>query len=311
MEEKIKVLIDTDLGDDIDDALALAWALETPALDVVGVTTPFGNTNERARIGKKLLSMAGRADIPVYAGVCDTIVKPVKPWSCCQRTPDIDAPEFAPVNDAEGNNGEAAIDFIVDCAKKYGKELTIVAIGPLGNIARAFQKDAAAMNGTKGIVIMGGCFYGHFAEWNILCDAEAAKIVFEQAENLTCVGVDVTGKTKLTKAQTDRILAYETDVPWKKYLIELVGMWVAQSRDGLPCLHDPLALSYLTNPEFLFMDQAIVEVETEGHFSRGMTFNVDEMLHYEPLHHNGKKTTIARDIRAKAFVEYFINKVFG
>ncbi len=170
--KKIKILLDTDVGDDIDDALAIALGLSSAEVEFVGITTVFKNTNDRARIAKKLV-MDNSYNIPIYAGHCGGISIPTDPYSgypsgivrddgkqhLCQFTDDLRSEIYTPENDAEGFNGNAAFDFIIDSCYKYGKELTALAIGPFTNIAKVIEKDPNAFNHAQRVVIMGGKYY--------------------------------------------------------------------------------------------------------------------------------------------------------
>ncbi|HHW90355.1 MAG TPA: nucleoside hydrolase, partial [Clostridiales bacterium] len=164
--KKIKLLIDTDMGADIDDALAISLAAISDNVEIVGITTVFKNTNERARLVKKLLSYA-QIDVPVYAGVKDAINRELDGVSrCMMYEKDLDDPKYAPINDFEKSNGTLGIQFIIDSAQKYGQDLTILAIGPLSNIARAIQKAPQVMRKIGKIVLMGGAYFAPRPEWN-------------------------------------------------------------------------------------------------------------------------------------------------
>lgn len=139
MNEKLKVLIDMDIGDDIDDAFALLFAMDMN-IEIVGITTVFRNTIERARITKKLLSLYGNGyeRVPVYAGYGKPLSGDADEIShLCQWTDDLYDGIYAP----DSESPEAATDFIIECCEKYGEELTVIAIGPFTNIAKVIEKD--------------------------------------------------------------------------------------------------------------------------------------------------------------------------
>ena len=155
MDKKIKVIIDTDIGDDIDDAFALLFAMKLE-FDIIGITTVFRNTVQRAKMTKKLLCDFGRGyeEVKVYAGCATPLAEKKKnyPTLPCYTS---DADAFEP--DSEDEN--EAIDFIIESARKYGKDLTIIALGPFTNMAKAAMRDPEAMNSVSKTVIMGGAFY--------------------------------------------------------------------------------------------------------------------------------------------------------
>ncbi len=305
---KQKIILDTDIGDDIDDALALALALEMPELELIGVTTVFLDTDKRARIAQKMLSLWG-VDIPVYAGLRkgEKIDAPIENVPC-QYTPDLDDAAYAPLNNVYEDNGEAAVDFIVKSAEKYGDALTVVAIGALTNVAAALRKAPESMKKIQRIVLMGGCFYRQFREWNILCDPQAAKEVLAFEGSVVCVGLDVTEQVKLNTRQYQDILAVSGDARLE-YLASLVRLHTAYT-GYTPVLHDPLTVYYVAHPEILLTESVLVEVETKGEFSSGMTVNIDQLYDYLPYMMKGRRLLAAKAVCAKEFLEKFMEMVF-
>ena len=297
--EKMKVIFDTDIGDDIDDALALALALELPQIELLGVTTVFLNTDERARIARKMLKLWGR-NIPVYAGIRNGEGMHHNIHNrCCQYTPDLEDPQYAPINDVFTDEGRGAVDFIVENARKYGEELTLITVGPLSNVAAAVKMDPEAMKKIR-IVLMGGCFYRQFSEWNIVCDPRGAKAVINADNRVTCVGLEVTEKTILTDAQQAAIMAPGKDEKME-YLAQLVRMHYSYTGRNA-CLHDVLTVYYSVYPQILTTEDLLIRVETEGEFTAGMTVNMDEMFCYlsQPL--PGTRTTVGKTVDAEAFL---------
>lgn len=305
---KQKIILDTDIGDDIDDAMALALALEMPGIELVGVTTVFRDTDKRARIAKKMLKLWG-ADIPVYAGMRDTDIGNMSVDGIpCQYTPELEDSAYAPLNDVNTDGGEAAIDFIIRSAETYAGELTIVAIGAMTNIAAALEKAPESMKKVKQIVIMGGCYYNQYREWNVLCNPPAAKKVFSFDGRLACIGLDVTRQTRLNLRQYTDMLSAKVDEK-RDYLISLVKLHGAKNK-CLPVLHDPLSLYFVVHPEILFLEPARVVVETEGDYSVGMTLNLDIIYNNLPYRLKGKRILVAKDVSAEEFVEEFLRIVF-
>jgi purine nucleosidase/pyrimidine-specific ribonucleoside hydrolase len=159
MMEKLKLLIDTDLGDEIDDALALYFAMKK-GFEMVGITTVFQNTAERARIAKRLLKLYGNGyeAVPVFVGHGTPLAEREREYGhTCHYTSELEKEEYAP-------DGDGAVDFIIEQCKKWGKELVVVAIGPFTNIAKVIEKDSAALGLAKKVVIMGGAFFKQYAD---------------------------------------------------------------------------------------------------------------------------------------------------
>jgi len=165
-----KIIIDTDIGDDVDDAFALALAVKSPELQVLGVTTTFGDTEARAKIVDRFLGEVGHAEIPVLAGKAAATKNPMS-----QRKYG-EGEHFA-----KSSRGDA-VEFMLEQIRQYPGEITLVAIGPLMNVGAAIDKDAATFRKLKRVVLMGGSIrrgYGDLGytapvpampEWNVLND---------------------------------------------------------------------------------------------------------------------------------------------
>jgi len=306
-----KVILDTDLGDDIDDALALSFLLNLKDLELIGVTTVFMNSDVRARIAKKILHLSGRRDVPVYKGysACFNGKNTNPDWQICQYTADLEEARYAPENASESADGEAAVDFIIDSVKQYGQELVLAAIGPFTNLAKAIEKAPEVMKNVGKIVIMGGSFFEMFREWNVLCDPEAAKILFEFPVPLYCVGTDVTWKCTLTPEQHQYMMSFEDDTTVQGYLGRLVRLW-SQSQRRLPILHDPLAIWTLVNGTHVSFKEIMVKVETQGEFTRGCTVNFDNFYRYLPEPLEGRRIFAGCEVDGEAFVSLFLSAVF-
>jgi purine nucleosidase/pyrimidine-specific ribonucleoside hydrolase len=295
--ERTKIIIDTDIGDDIDDALAIAFALESPELEILGITTVFKNVEARAKLAANLLKTAGRPDIPVYAGIGRPIINKA----------DLDE---IPCQYAEEQEGEAegygrkAIDFIVDTVMQSNGEITLVPIGPLTNIAIAILKEPGLRTKVKEIVLMGGTYFNHLAEWNIVCDPEAARVVFESGIPIKAVGLDVTVKCILSKENENRLLT--NPKPSGSYLPELIARW-RRKTDSPMMLHDPLAVCALLDEGVLEFQQDEIVVETQGEFMRGATYNKSGLF----WRGNADKSVIrvAKNVDADRFIKLFMDRV--
>lgn len=269
MTDKIYIL-DTDIGDDIDDAFALDYALKKE-LPLAGITTVFKNTLDRARITKKLLKLYGK-NIPVYAGLSQTLDKINRSTEhCCQWTDDLATDEYAPENISEAQ----AVDFIIDCAEKFGTKLVILAIGPLTNIAAAIEKNPQVMNKIGGIIMMGGDYYTQYAEWNIFCDVAAANIVFSCDIPITAFGHEVTSLFKITEKQQQYILGMNSD-KYHAYLAELARLWIlSKPINWRIVLHDVLVIRKACE-DFCETKEIHVHLETNSSYAYGMTANIDK-----------------------------------
>lgn len=236
-----KIIIDTDIGDDIDDAFALALLSRMEGVEVVGVTTVFRNTLDRAQQAIHLLKALGK-EIPVYAGERLPIKEHVHPFSfekgdnlenahTCQWGKEC---ENYPVR-------EGAVDFIIECAQKYGKDLVIMPIGPLTNIARAIQKAPQIMKKVGQIVQMGGWFTNYLPEWNIVCDPEAANVVWSFGLPVYAVGLDVTLQCSFDEGMLQEFKT--SSLIHNKIIMGWFERWFNSFRFEKSVMHDPLAIA--------------------------------------------------------------------
>jgi inosine-uridine nucleoside N-ribohydrolase len=308
MDKKLKFLIDTDIGDEIDDALALYAAMRM-GLDIVGVTTVFRNTKERARIAKDLLIAYGKGyeNVPVLAGYGSPTGESERDgWEhTCHYCDALDREDLSP----DGKSPSDAVDFIIDCCKKWGEELVVVCLGPLTNLAHAIQKDADALSRVKKTVIMGGAFFKQYADWNVTCDAKAADVVFKRAHRLECIGADVTHTLDIGKENYEYLLNFERGDGAAAKMREYLTLWKNDVPDRSPTLHDPLAIYYAADESVCDMTDVSVKVITEG-AAMGMTLNVDaySKAYMNPAYDGGipRKVAVAKSVDSRKIIESFM-----
>lgn len=272
-----KIIIDTDPGQD--DAVAILLALASPELDVVGITTVAGNvplalTAKNARI---VCELAGRADIPVYAGCEAPLVRPLVTAEYVHGKSGLDGialpdPEM-PLADGH------AVDFLIETLRtEPAGSVTLCPIGPLTNIATALRQAPDIAPRIAEIVLMGGAYFevGNVtpaAEFNIYVDPEAADIVFKSGIPLVVMPLDVTHKVLTTRARVEAFRGLGTPVghavaSWTDFF-ERYDM-AKYGSEGAP-LHDPCTIAYLLRPDLFSGRHINVEIETEGRFTTGMT----------------------------------------
>ncbi|MCW3991605.1 MAG: nucleoside hydrolase [Candidatus Bathyarchaeota archaeon] len=270
------VIIDTDPG--VDDALALMLAFSSPELVVEAVTTVAGNVSQEKahRNALKMLEFLGVSDIPVAQGASKPLLREA-----------MDAEEFH----GETGLGDAvlpepglrsderpAVELIVDKTKELGGGLTLVAIGPLTNIASAIIAEPRMADAAAGLIIMGGAFhvtpYGHgnvtpVAEFNIWHDPEAAKIVFDSGLPVTAVGLDVTTHpdSRLSKSHLEEMEKLGT----RRARLAADLCRGPIQRFGSLSLHDPMAVAAALDPSLAETERFAVDVETVGDLTRGQT----------------------------------------
>ena len=316
MDNRKKIIIDTDIGDDIDDVFALIAAISAD-FDIVGITTVFRNTRERARMVKKLLSLYDGEfeSIPVYAGFGSAFGEEEMEYPhLCQYTEDLDSPMYAPDSD----NPQDAVAFIVESCKKYGKDLTVAAIGPFTNIARVIEADGNALDMADRVVIMGGAFFKQYADWNVMCDPVAARIMFDSLHNLECIGADVTHLLTLDKGLAYAVESYHGDNAAAEYISRLYRLWYDINNEPRFILHDALVMYYIADSSICTMEPAGIEVICDG-AAKGVTFNIDAytkayMNDYYQNRDMSKKALVASSVDLEKFKKYVsrdIENYFG
>jgi len=243
MEDKKRViLIDTDIGDDIDDAFALALAAECDC-DLVAVTTVYRNTTLRARQAMQLLSVAGK-NVPVYVGEGVPFSGTITPFAVDDTSRDLASQppcQYDESMDGFAEHGDAAQE-IVRLAKKYSGELIIVPIGAMTNVAKALKIDPTISGDVKAVVAMHGWYENFSPEWNVLCDPEAAEEVYKSGIPFYGVGLDVTLKCALDETLLGDFR--KSQKPVNRLIIKWLDRWFEYFKFAKSVMHDPLALSY-------------------------------------------------------------------
>ena len=264
----MKLLIDTDIGDDIDDALALALAMDE-GVELIGVTTVFGDTVKRARMAKRLLTLGGYGGAPIFCGYSGSVGEDeIKPPDL--YTSELDGDEFAP----DSEKPEEAVNFIIKACEEYGESLTLLCLGPLTNVAIALTKAPEAVSSAR-IVMMGGAYFRQYADWNVSCDPLSAKAVFDGLAGMHCIGADVTHLLRLGEKEERALLSYQGSRPDRKHLSEMMRLYRSRKGEERTALHDPLALYYALHPDICDTSEARIAVVTDGP-ARGLTLNIKE-----------------------------------
>jgi purine nucleosidase len=249
-----KVIFDTDIGDDIDDAYALGLLLRSPEVQVVGVTTAFEDTHMRARLAARFLSAAGRGDVPVYEGPKTAEAKHFTQKKWAQEAADRSFPD--------------AIEFVLDTIRKNPGQITLVAVAPLTNVGALIRKDPETFRKLKRVVLMGGSValgYGGKkdpeVEWNIFNDVAGAKALFGAGVPLYVMPLDST-EIPLGPERQAQLFAKKTGMT--KALEDLTAEWSAATKNVSPTLFDVVAAAYVVRPEICPMTPMRIEVDDKG-----------------------------------------------
>jgi purine nucleosidase len=251
-----KVIFDTDIGDDIDDAFALGLLLQSPEVKILGITTAFGDTNLRARLVSRLLLETGHTDIPVFAGPKTEPKTKFSQAAWAEKSPDRPYPD--------------AIAFILETIRKYPGEITLVSVAPLTNVGAAIAKDPVTFRKLKRVVIMGGSINRGFgeagrnhpdAEWNISCDIPAAQALFTAGVHLYVMPLD---STQIPLDEARRKAIFGRGTPLTNALAALTEEWSAATQNLTPTLFDPVAAAYAIREDICPMTTMRVEVDDKG-----------------------------------------------
>lgn len=252
-----KVILDTDIGDDIDDSFALLLLLESHKFNCLGVTTVFRNSLKRAKMAKQLIRSLGY-DIKVYRGIDDPlkqnidhlISKEIKEKEKYDEDGKYIFPQYDKSMENEKVEDENAVDFIIRMIHLYPHEVTLIPIGPLTNIASAIKKDPTIVPLIKEIRLMGAGLNLNFVERNIFCDPDAAKIVFSSNINkIVAVTINVTSLTSLTEEEVNSLKNNNSKAI--KLVYEAMMKWFKHYEFSSPVMHDPLTVASLIDESII------------------------------------------------------------
>lgn len=246
------VILDTDIGSDVDDILALVMLAKSPELQLIGITTVYGDTIHRARIAQATCAMLARPDIEIIAGAPKPISGRQVYWA---------GHEGEGMQDLESIAMDTSIkaeEYLVANADQCPGELEILAIGPLTNIAKAIQYSAEFKSRLKHLYLMGGAYWLDRPEHNIRCDVDAAQIVFESGMPITAIGLDLTLRVWITEKDLRQIATLPNQLG-TTLENEIRTWWTFRNLDrNHP--HDPLAGLAMIHPELFRFEYADVRV---------------------------------------------------
>ena len=302
------IVLDTDIGTDVDDVVSLALLLRLPDVDLQAITTVYVDAALRARMVRAVLAVAGRPDIPVGRGVDRPLLnRDALAWAGFEGEglllADADeAPQAHPL--------PHAVDLLIETVLARPGEVTIVAIGPLTNVALALLREPRLAAAVRRIVIMGGMVQRRFdqltapyREHNIRCDPEAAQIVCASGAPITLVPLDVTTQVRIRREdlsdlrQGDQLAVLVAD-QLERYMGHMGRDWTHP--------HDPLAVAALVRPDLLRTYPMRVNVETRGEYTRAQT--VAERVDGEA---GGPVVDAALEVQAGAFERWLLDTLAG
>lgn len=255
--EKEKILLDTDIGSDIDDAVCLAYLLRQPRCELVGITTVSGMPVERAKLASVLCRAAGKDDIPIYPGTATPLLTHSRQQGAAQREV---LPKYS--HRTEFPIGQH-IEFMRRVIRENPGEITLLAIGPMTNVALLFAVDPEIPSLLKRLVLMAGAFLPSrphpVVEWNVLCDPYAGGMVYKApVPEHRSVGLDVTLQVTMPAEEVRE--AFKDDL--LKIVLDMAEVWF--SKINVMTFHDPLTAVSLFDPEVCTFTRGQVDVELHG-----------------------------------------------
>lgn len=304
-----RVILDTDPG--IDDALAILLALASPEIALEGITVVHGNCSvEQGAINAlSVLELGAAASVPVYEGFARPLVQQSLP---------------APETHGSGGLGHAelrrpkgrpssghAMKFLIEAIMASPGEMTLVAIGPLTNLAMAVRREPRLVDAVEDVIIMGGAIrhagnVTPLAEYNTYVDPHAAHIVYHSGLPITLVPLDVTYQCILTTDDVQRLL--RVDSPITRFIADATRFYIEYHREyqgiGGCIINDPLAVALTFAPDLVDVEEHYVDVDVSGGVSMGKTFaDFFRVLQKPP------NVGVALGVRARDFVELFLERM--
>lgn len=304
-----RVILDVDTG--VDDALALMLAIRSPELEVLGITTVSGNVPVARSTANTLLvlEMLGASTIPVVAGAAAPLAR--DPFTAAEvhgsdGLGDVTQKYPAPSRRA----GQGAADFLLETIRRFPGELTLIATGPLTNVATAVLRDGDVMRRLRGVTVMGGAIrvpgnVGPTTEFNFAVDPEAAEIVLGAGLPLTLVPLDVTEQVVISRQAVDEAGGAGT---LQAFIREMTAATMVFHRDhegfdGM-FLHDPLAVGVVVDPSLVRGQAMAVTIERRGELTAGMA--VADLRRRSKA---APTATVCVKVEAARFLHLFTNRV--
>lgn len=289
-----RVILDTDIGNDIDDAVALAYLLNQPQCDLLGVTTVTGDTAQRAALAETICRAAGREDVPIHAGLTGPLLHG-------RGQPDV--PQYAAIAQKPHRTYApgTALEFLRQTIRENPGEVTLLAIGPLTNVGALFAADPELPGLLRELVLMCGVFYGASSarEWNALVDPVATALTYKAGPaGMLSVGLDVTMACTLDAAVCRARFAAAGGA--LAQTLSLAEIWFQHT--PRITFHDPLAAALLFAPDLCGYADGTVAVDTVPGDGEGRTLWTAR---------DGGRHRVARTVSTDAFFAHYFGVTGG
>ena len=318
-EDRIKIIFDTDfVMPPFDDSMALMLALQSPEIEILGITTVAGNDSvERATSDVlRMLEIAEQSDIPVYRGAdmplvhekSDFAVREYGNWYS-DETPPVPPGGYAD-KQAEA---ESAVSFMVKTVLKNPGEVTLVAIGPLTNVAQAIRADAGFAEKVERMVIMGGAIAtlpdggGNMspnAEFNFWVDPEAAYTTLRSGIPIELSPLNVSRKSELSRSWYEKMV--ETDTPLTRLLKNTLGNHFAEQPDRIYFMYDQIAMASVIDPALVTTERLYVDVDIQHGINYGVSVGGRRLW---PGAEGARQVDVQYDLDWPGFINMFIERI--
>jgi inosine-uridine nucleoside N-ribohydrolase len=299
----IPLLLDTDIGDDVDDVFALLLAAGEPALHLVGVTTVYGDAPHRARVARKVLDLAGKAEVPVIAGHSRSLAGDDlagAPGTHMTSARGFVGPPGSEEWDALGERLGAgdAVDFLIQTVTEASEPPVLAAVGPLTNVADAFRRSPEIVGKLRSVVLMGGRLGPEAArgEHNFNSDPEATRLVLESGAPLRIGTYEITCQARIGEAELPRLRAGS---PASRAAADQLELYIHRHNRQATSMYDPLSLTLAYTDRFL--PTAPVAITVARTAPRLVELAVREGV--EPTAH------VSVNLHAAAFVEHLLTTI--
>jgi len=291
----VPVLLDTDIGSDVDDAVCLAYLLRQRRCELLGITTVTGEPTVRAQLASAVCRAFGRPEIPIHSGAADPLI-------VSQRQTEVPhQAALAKWPHHERFKPNTAVDFLREMIHAWPGQITLLSIGPLTNIGLLFAVDPEIPRLLRQYVLMGGVYlspvphYG-LTEWNTSGDPHATSIVFgANVATMRCVGLDVTTQCRMP-ADACRARFGSGAL---KIIGDMAELWFRDRPEII--FHDPLAAAVIFEPDLCTFRSGLVEIDLQGGRGQGLTcFNT---------HSDHKPHQVVTTVKPEAFFEHYFATV--
>lgn len=310
-----RIILDTDIGTDVDDVMAVALAALSPEIKVEGITTVYGDVDLRSRMVVKVLQMLGREDIPVMAGVRDVLLRNREIWWLGHEGEGLLTEEDA---DLEYDKRHA-VDFIIETVMSNPGEITLIAIGPFTNLAIALAREPRIAQMVKQIIVMGGSArLGSNgtelepSDHNVSRDPESAALVFRSGAPIVMCGYDVTRQVLIREPHIRRL--ENSEDPLNQAMGRMIRIWLKYWKRDYTAMNDPLCVALAFDPTFCKGPMMDVDVEYDHRHPTGRTICTLPDTPWTPPEERGIErkepmTKVCLEVDSERFIDMLLSRV--